>query len=195
MAITSTWSVTDMQRKDSDGGVFLVYWNCTAASDGDTVYTAVEAGKLRCEPDPTSPDYIPYDNLTVQHVQLNGTTAVALRYKKIAGEAVLPSTLGATPTTPYIKDTDYVIDYDAGTIARDAGGSIGDGDVVKVTYRSSGQILLTHMQNFIVGIGRDIRIERDRNIYRGVNEFAITLKVAVQFEEASAVVKAFNITM
>ena len=64
MAITSTWSVTDMQRTDSDGGVFLVYWNCTAASDGSPVYTAVEAGKLRCEPDPTSPDYIPYDNLT-----------------------------------------------------------------------------------------------------------------------------------
>lgn len=63
MAITTTWTVQNMQRTDADGGVFLVYWNCTAANDSP-IYTAVEGGKLRCDPDPTSPDYIPYDNLT-----------------------------------------------------------------------------------------------------------------------------------
>ena len=64
MAITCTWSVNNMTHKDSDGGVILVYWSCVAASDGDPVYTATEGGKLRCEPDPSSPDYIPYANLT-----------------------------------------------------------------------------------------------------------------------------------
>jgi hypothetical protein len=34
MAITNTWSVSDMQHMDSDGGVFLVYWSMVAASDG-----------------------------------------------------------------------------------------------------------------------------------------------------------------
>ena len=86
MAITSTWSVTDMQRKDSDGGVFLVYWNCTAASDGSPVYTAVEGGKLRCEPDPTSPDYIPYDNLTEADV-LNWVYASLVQGDETSAEA------------------------------------------------------------------------------------------------------------
>jgi len=27
MAITTTWSVSNMTHKDSDGGVFLVYWS------------------------------------------------------------------------------------------------------------------------------------------------------------------------
>ena len=30
MAITTTWSVSNMTHKDSDGGVFLVYWSLTA---------------------------------------------------------------------------------------------------------------------------------------------------------------------
>ena len=53
-----------MTHNDADGGVFLVYWSCVAASDGDPVYTATEGGKLRCDPDPSSSDYIPYADLT-----------------------------------------------------------------------------------------------------------------------------------
>jgi len=37
MAITTTWSVNDMTHKDSDGGVFLVYWSLTAT---DGTYSA-----------------------------------------------------------------------------------------------------------------------------------------------------------
>jgi hypothetical protein len=68
MAITNTWSVTNMQHTDADGGVILVYWSMVAASDGTPSYTASEGGKLRCEPDPTSPDYIPYADLTEEIV-------------------------------------------------------------------------------------------------------------------------------
>ena len=64
MAITCTWSVSDMQHTDATGGVFLVYWSMIAQSDGDPSYSATEGGKLRCEPDPSSPDYIPYADLT-----------------------------------------------------------------------------------------------------------------------------------
>ena len=32
MAITNTWSVTDMQHTDADGGVFLVYWSMIAGN-------------------------------------------------------------------------------------------------------------------------------------------------------------------
>lgn len=129
----------------------------------------------------------------VEHVTLNGTTAVSLRYGPVSNVVVTPSDLAATPTTAFVNDTDYDLDEAAGTIARDAAGAIGDGDTVKVTYDANPQLLLTHNLNFIVGIGRDIRIEKDRDIYKGVNQYAITAKVAVQLEETDAVVKGKNI--
>lgn len=132
-----------------------------------------------------------------EHVVLPGTTAVALKNANITSgsEVVLPSTLGSTATTPYVEGAgnDYVMDYAAGTIARDAAGAIADGATVKITYQAPPQIILTHMNNFIVGIGRDIRIEKDRDIYKGVNQYAITMKGAVQFEELTAIVKGKNI--
>jgi hypothetical protein len=68
MAITTTWSVTDMTHMDSDGGVILVYWSLVAASDGDTIYSAQEGGKLRCTYDASSSDFIPYADLTENDV-------------------------------------------------------------------------------------------------------------------------------
>ena len=64
MAITTTWSVNSMTHNDADGGVILVNWSMVAQSDGTPSYTATEGGKLRLEPDPTSPTYIPYADLT-----------------------------------------------------------------------------------------------------------------------------------
>ena len=64
MAITTTWSVNDMTHKDSDGGVFLVYWSLTAQSDGTPSYSAQDGGKLRCTADPSASDYIAYADLT-----------------------------------------------------------------------------------------------------------------------------------
>jgi len=60
MAITTTWSVSDMTHKDSDGGVFLVYWSLTAT---DGTYSAQEGGKLRCTADPSASGYIAYASL------------------------------------------------------------------------------------------------------------------------------------
>jgi hypothetical protein len=61
MAITTTWSVNDMTHKDSDGGVFLVYWSLTAT---DGTYSAQEGGKLQCTANPSASDYIAYADLT-----------------------------------------------------------------------------------------------------------------------------------
>jgi len=61
MAITTTWSVSNMTHKDSDGGVSLVYWSLTAT---DGTYSAQEGGKLRCTADPSASDYIAYADLT-----------------------------------------------------------------------------------------------------------------------------------
>ena len=68
MAITNTWSVSDMQHMDADGGVFLVYWSMVAASDGTPSYTASEGGKLRCTYDASAAGFIPYADLTENDV-------------------------------------------------------------------------------------------------------------------------------
>ena len=61
MAITNTWSVSDMQRTESDGGISLIYWSMIS-SDG--TYSASEGGKLRCEYDASSADFIGYSDLS-----------------------------------------------------------------------------------------------------------------------------------
>jgi hypothetical protein len=68
MTISNTWSINDMQRTDSDGYVFLVYWSMVAASDGTPSYTASEGGKLRCEGSSSDPGFIPYADLTENDV-------------------------------------------------------------------------------------------------------------------------------
>jgi len=62
MAVTTTWKVNNMVHNTDDGGVITVYWECVAHSD--TGESAVEGGKLRLEPDASSPDYVAYDDLT-----------------------------------------------------------------------------------------------------------------------------------
>lgn len=129
----------------------------------------------------------------VEHLTMATTVAQSLAYKPFSDEVVVPSTIGREPVTPYVEGVDYHADYTNGTITRDAGGAITDGQVVKVTYKTYGQMLLTQYRNLIWAIGRDIRIERDRDIYKGVNQYAITTKVFPGIEELTAVVKAINV--
>lgn len=53
--------------------------------------------------------------------------------------------------------------------------------------------ILTHPQNVVIGISRDIRVEADRDIRRRVNFIVLTLKMDVKFEEEDAVVKVTKI--
>jgi hypothetical protein len=128
----------------------------------------------------------------VEHIVLTGTTPTPLTYGPVQNVVVTPSTLSSTPIAAYIEDTNYTVDYAAGTVVR-VGGGIGSGATVKVTYKSNPQLMLTHMNNFVVGVGRDVRIEKDRDIFKGVNQYAITAKVAVEIEEVDALVKVRNI--
>jgi len=136
---------------------------------------------------------LPFEPPTVQHVTLPGTTKVSLRYAPISNVVVTPTTLGSTPTAKFVENTDYEVDLVAGTINRKAGGAIGDGVTVKVTFLAQPQILLTHFENFIVGLGRDIRVEKDRNIYTRMDQYAVTLTASVACEEPTAIVKGYNV--
>jgi hypothetical protein len=131
-----------------------------------------------------------------EHIVLTGTTtATDLLNTNVSNVVVVPSDLGANPTDAYVEGTgnDYIVDEAAGTIIRDGASTISSGATVKVTYDSSPQMILTHQDNFIIGIGRDVKIEKDRDIYKGVNQYAITTKVSVNFEELTSIVKVRNI--
>ena len=65
MAISTTWSVSNMVRNEADGGVVTVYWSCVA-SDG--TYSATEGGKLRLTPDASADDFVAYADLTEEAV-------------------------------------------------------------------------------------------------------------------------------
>ncbi len=130
-----------------------------------------------------------------EHVVLDDVTPVALKNTNVADVVVTSPTLGSAPEAAYPNGASggYILDAAAGTLLSFDSGSDLDGATVKVTYASSPQILLTHQQNFIIGIGRDIRIEKDRDIFKGVNQYAVTAKVSVNFEELDALVKIRNV--
>lgn len=65
MAITYNWTIAQMERNVADGGVTVAHYRVTA-EDGD--YTASAYGTCGFTPDPSSPDFVPYDSLTEDFV-------------------------------------------------------------------------------------------------------------------------------
>ena len=63
MAQTTTWSVNNMKRNTSTGGVELIYWSCIVSDNDDPNCNATDGGKLKCNPDPSSGDFIAYASL------------------------------------------------------------------------------------------------------------------------------------
>jgi hypothetical protein len=55
------WTIAQLERNTADGGVVVAHWRCEAV-DGD--YSASSYGTVGFTPDPTDPDYIPYESLT-----------------------------------------------------------------------------------------------------------------------------------
>jgi len=57
----TTWTIANLERNTSDGGVVVAHWRATA-TDGD--YSASSYGTCGFSPDPSDPAYIPYESLT-----------------------------------------------------------------------------------------------------------------------------------
>ncbi len=130
----------------------------------------------------------------VEHIAFGAAPDTqSLRYKNVSGVVATPSTLGAAPTTPFVVTTDYTVDAANGTVSTIAGQAMASADTYKITYLSEAQIMLADYQNLILGIGRDVRIESDRDIYKSTDQFAITTKISAQVEEITATVKGINI--
>ena len=86
MTAQVTWSINDMQRNTADGGVTTVYWSCTATDDTHSECSAVEAGKLRLEPDASADGFVAYDSLTEETV-LGWVYASLIEGEETAAEA------------------------------------------------------------------------------------------------------------
>ncbi len=124
----------------------------------------------------------------------DGTTATSLSYSPHDELALLPTTLGDNLTTKYVVGggQDYSEVEASGTWTRLA-GNITSGQTVKATYNTKGKMLLTDPQNLIYAIGLDVSIEKDRNIYKRMNEYAIHVSVDCQVENLLALVMVKNL--
>jgi hypothetical protein len=55
------WTIAQLERNTSDGGVVVAHWRATA-TDGD--YSASSYGTCGFTPDPTASDFVPFESLT-----------------------------------------------------------------------------------------------------------------------------------
>ena len=134
--------------------------------------------------------------LKVEHVTLTGTTAVQLNGDKNITDAIAHlQTLSNTPTAPISDPTDIIFDLAAGTVVRSGGSSLPSPVDLKITYRAQTEMLLCEGRNLILGIGRDITIKRDEDIFKDVRQWAMTARVAVEIENDEAVVLVKNIAI
>lgn len=109
-------------------------------------------------------------------------------------QIILESAVGIVAIDSFEEGTDFDVDEANGTITQIASGAIPTTGDLRISYRALPQMLLTHMDNLITAIGRDITVEKDRDIYRRMDQYAIHVKFDAQIEELTAVVKAFNIS-
>ena len=143
---------------------------------------------------------LPQTPLITEHLTVTiAGSPFALKNKNIVtgSELVVLQSIDAnpkSPVTPFVEGAgnDYTMDYAAGTFTLLA-GAISDPSDIKISYLAESQMWLTEFRNMILGIGREIRMERDRNIFGSVTEFALTARVAVEIEETDAVVLGINI--
>ncbi len=59
--MTTNWKIEEMERQLADGGVIVAHYR-VFASEGDETVSAY--GSQALVPDPQSPDFVPYDDLT-----------------------------------------------------------------------------------------------------------------------------------
>jgi len=196
-------ALPEKYKRDLDQMVFLAPSNLEQLYRERTGTRATPAGdearssRGRLTPYGVTLDTIPlmqFYPTIVEHLTMpGGATPVSLRYNPVlaGSDVVTLQTLDLTPTLPYTGGgVDYTFDDVNGTITPAAALF---GANVKVTYQAFPQVLLTVLNNLIVGIGRDITVERARDIYSLTDQWVMHAKVAVQIENDEAIVKAHSI--
>ena len=61
----ATWTIATLEHNVADGGVTVAHWRVSASETvGEDVYSASSYGTCGFSPDPSSPDWVAYDDLT-----------------------------------------------------------------------------------------------------------------------------------
>jgi len=59
------WMIAQLERNTTDNGVIVAHWRVSKEETvGDVTYTASSYGTCGFNPDPTSPSFVPYEDLT-----------------------------------------------------------------------------------------------------------------------------------
>ena len=63
------WTIAQLERNTTDNGVIVAHWRVTAeetvgTGDDAVIYTASSYGTCGFSPDPASPSFVPYEDLT-----------------------------------------------------------------------------------------------------------------------------------
>ena len=75
MSATFNWVIStlerDLQPAEMDGAIIVAHWRCNAeqaegTGDDAVTYSATNYGTAGFSPDPSSPDYTPYSDVTEQ---------------------------------------------------------------------------------------------------------------------------------
>ena len=74
MAIEYTWTIPTCEHDIATGGINVVHWRCTASEtvgsgDDAVTYTASSYGTVGLTPDPSSPAFTPYADVTEAQAQ------------------------------------------------------------------------------------------------------------------------------
>ena len=65
MAIAYDWTIPSCEHDIATGGINVVHWRCTASETvGENTYSASSYGTVGLTPDPSSPDFTPYADIT-----------------------------------------------------------------------------------------------------------------------------------
>ena len=65
----ATWTIANLERNVSDGGVTVAHWRVTESETvGDVTYTASAYGTVGFTPDASADDFVAYDDLTEEVV-------------------------------------------------------------------------------------------------------------------------------
>ena len=67
--MATVWQISQMERTLADGGVVVCHWRANASEtvgtgDDAVTYSASSYGTCGFTPDPSSSDYVPYDDIT-----------------------------------------------------------------------------------------------------------------------------------
>ena len=65
----ATWTISTLEHNTADGGVIVAHWRVNDSETvGDDTYSATAYGTCSFVHDASSPDYVPYDDLTEEMV-------------------------------------------------------------------------------------------------------------------------------